>query len=115
VTRPLRDHREQEEAQLAIVKQPAATAAAAMTADMSVAMVLVTVLMTMIRGITGSGGGTAWAVSISVVSHATDIDHDISKIKIYRNLSENDLGRAVKSLQTDQNPRAASIVPWLGY
>jgi hypothetical protein len=78
VARLLGDHGENQEAQFAVIEQPAAMSFAVMMSVMSpVAMISDLVLgMTVVMGV----------VSMMMMFHdSCDIDHDMTKVKIYRN------------------------------
>jgi hypothetical protein len=78
VARLLGDHGENQQAQLAVIEQPAAMSFAVMMSVMSpVAMISGLVVgMTMVMGVV--------SVCVMMTFHIRDIDHDISKVKIYR-------------------------------
>jgi hypothetical protein len=76
----LRDHRERQKAKLAIVERTPATPAARATGVM---MTMVMPPVAMSFHVLGSGETTVEAAP-ALMSHAADIDLDISHVKIYR-------------------------------
>jgi hypothetical protein len=78
VTRLLGDHGENQKAQFAVIEQPAAVSFAVMSfavmmSVMSPAAVISDLVVGMAMGV----------VSMMMIFHSSDIDRDISKVKIY--------------------------------
>jgi hypothetical protein len=89
VTRPLRDHREQQNAQFAVIEQPPAMSAAAMMTVVAIVMIAMSVMARVLIAVAVVAVATK-SVSKSHMHfqslfefHAHDIGQDISEIKIY--------------------------------
>jgi hypothetical protein len=126
VTRLLGDHREEKEAKLAVVEQPAASVPAALAVVRMIGETLggemmagaipvssfhelrstvpavtpaaFTVVVT-VGEVVGWGEMMAGAIPVSMFHHDCDIDRDISNIKIYLNLDASRVSNVSEQLQ----------------